>query len=117
MSPINIPTKPPPRVNTANGVNCGDGSDCDREREREKERESDTRMRHRGKVDRRCKRKRERDDEGERSCEKFNPLPQGYYSDNLLHLPSMSGPFMHSRGMPRRQGSHGKARRVATRRL
>lgn len=35
MSPINIPIKPPPRVNTANGVNRGGGSDCDRERKRE----------------------------------------------------------------------------------
>lgn len=38
--------------------------------------------------------------EKERPCEKFNPLPRGYYSDNLLLLPG--GPFMHSRGMPRR---------------
>lgn len=37
MSPINIPIKPPPRVNTANGVNRGGGSDCDRKRKKKRE--------------------------------------------------------------------------------
>lgn len=36
MSPINIPIKPPPRVNTANGVN-GSGDDDGGEKERGKE--------------------------------------------------------------------------------
>lgn len=37
MSPINIPIKPPPRVNTANGVNRGGGRDCDRKRKKKRE--------------------------------------------------------------------------------
>jgi len=37
--PFNIPIKPPPRVNTANGVNGGSDDDGGRERERERERE------------------------------------------------------------------------------
>lgn len=35
MSPINIPIKPPPRVNTANGVNGGGDDDSGGEREKE----------------------------------------------------------------------------------
>lgn len=61
MSPINIPIKPPPRVNTANGVNGGGGkrrsSRCsrncggekraegemgDEKKEREREKETET---------------------------------------------------------------------------
>lgn len=39
MSPINIPIKPPPRVNTANSVNGGGDDDDDgTERERKEER-------------------------------------------------------------------------------
>lgn len=38
MSPINIPIKPPPRVNTANSVNGGGDDDDGTERERREER-------------------------------------------------------------------------------
>jgi len=37
MSPINIPIKPPPRVNTADGINSSSG-EKERERERVEER-------------------------------------------------------------------------------
>lgn len=75
MSSINIPIKPPPRVNTADSVNGGG------------ERRST--------VAGRCRRKREmaerqgpgeRQSGEERLCEKSNPLPWGYYGDNLLLL-------------------------------
>lgn len=60
MSPINIPIKPPPRVNTANSVNGGGDDDDGTEREKggEKEASSGRGGRVGGSVNTRQKRER-----------------------------------------------------------
>lgn len=77
MSSINIPIKPPPRVNTANSVNgCSERrSTVTAKRRRKWARETNEKQR-----------RSERQSGEERLCEKSNPLPWGYYGDNLLLL-------------------------------
>lgn len=78
MSPINIPIKPPPRVNIVDSVNGGGergstvaGRRCRRRKARETNK----------------KRRQGEQQSGEEGlCEKSNPLPWGYYGDNLLLL-------------------------------
>lgn len=122
MSPINIPIKPPPRVNIANGVNGGGDGTGEREERKKKERlptvwEEARIYTREEKRDERGKRKREREREKERSCEKSNPLFRGviiviiYYSSPWRAARLCIAAECHS------GGSHGKARGVAARRL